>query len=220
VDNPEERITASVEQTVRLLVAILIDTTISALQATLFCGVLYSLSPFMLYFSLAYCAVDILITTVLIGPSVRHIKTAAAYTEADLRYLLTRVRENAEEIAFLNGGDRERGAADTVFKRALALTLRLVRIEAILDAYLRGSMWVAGMMPIFLMAPQFFAGDIKYVKERALLLLLLLLPRPRAAAAAAATTTTTLLLPITPAAPAATPTTTTTATTTTTITTN
>src|SRR5262249_15489084 len=75
--------------------------------------------------------------------------------EAEYRYLLTRVRENGEGIALLQGGDGERNGVDKSFKSGLR-TWPGVCIQSMRTTIVsQTSGYIAPILPIILCAPKF-----------------------------------------------------------------
>jgi vitamin B12/bleomycin/antimicrobial peptide transport system ATP-binding/permease protein len=80
--------------------------------------------------------------------------------EADHRFALLRIREHGEGIALIRGAaDEERGLA-RAYGAVEAAMLRLLRSERQLMWLGAGYMAVAGVLPLLLGAPRFFAGAI------------------------------------------------------------
>lgn len=80
--------------------------------------------------------------------------------EADHRFALVRLRENSEAVALIGGEADERRGLAAAYAKLEATMLRMFRAE-------RNLMWlgccympVAGVLPLLLGAPQFFAGAI------------------------------------------------------------
>jgi putative ATP-binding cassette transporter len=78
--------------------------------------------------------------------------------EAEYRYVLTRLRENAESIASLRGGREERNGADKTFKTVLR-TWRAICIQTMRTTIVsQTSSYIAPVLPIILCAPKFLDG--------------------------------------------------------------
>jgi putative ATP-binding cassette transporter len=80
--------------------------------------------------------------------------------EAEYRYELTRLRENAESIALLRGEQEERSGVDKSFKVVLSawrdICIQLMRTTSVSQT----SGYVAGVLPIILCAPKFLDGSM------------------------------------------------------------
>lgn len=71
-------------------------------------GVLWSISPSLVYFLLLYTGFGTTALTWIFGRPLMRLYYKSLNTEADMRFSLVRVRENAESIAFYGGEGRER----------------------------------------------------------------------------------------------------------------
>lgn len=80
--------------------------------------------------------------------------------EAEHRFALLRVRENAEGIALIRGETDEIRGLAAVYRRVEAAMLRLLRSERQLMWIGAAYMAVAGALPLMLGAPRYFAGAI------------------------------------------------------------
>jgi len=80
--------------------------------------------------------------------------------EADLRYTLTRVRENGESIALLGGEEEERGGIDRNFTNVLRQWARLAGQHMRTTLVSQGSNLVAPVVPLLLCAPKFLDGSM------------------------------------------------------------
>ena len=97
---------------------------------------------------------------VIIGRRFVSAAEAKNQSEAEYRYVLTRLRENGESIALLGGEDEERAGLD----KALAKVLRAWRDLAVqhmrTTVVSQGSGQLAPVIPVLLCAPKFLAGSM------------------------------------------------------------
>ena len=81
-------------------------------------------------------------------------------SEAELRYVLTRLSENGESIAVLGGEDEERDAVDksltTVLRRWRDICFQTMRTTIVSQT----SSYIAPVLPIILCAPKFLEGTM------------------------------------------------------------
>jgi len=80
--------------------------------------------------------------------------------EAELRYTLTRVRENGESIALLGGEEEERGGIDRTFGNVLRQWARLAGQHMRTTLVSQGSSLIAPVVPLLLSAPKFLDGSM------------------------------------------------------------
>src|ERR1700722_16982229 len=82
--------------------------------------------------------------------------------EADFRFGLIRVRENAEQIAFYDGEATERAAAGNIFQRIRDNWWRVMKYTKRLSFVLSFYGQIAIIFPIAVAAPRYFAGAFTF----------------------------------------------------------
>jgi vitamin B12/bleomycin/antimicrobial peptide transport system ATP-binding/permease protein len=89
-----------------------------------------------------------------------HLTEQKNQAEAEYRYALTRVRENAESIALLGGATAEQGRLGTSFGAVIArwrdLMLQNMRVVIVSQ----GSAQLCGVVPVLLCTPRYFDGTM------------------------------------------------------------
>lgn len=106
IDNPDQRITEDVRTFTAFSLQLFIELARSLIDLVSFSFILYSIQPQLFATIIGYAAFGT-VTTALLGRSLLPLNFRKLRTEADLRYLLVRQRENAESIAFYGGEDVE-----------------------------------------------------------------------------------------------------------------
>ena len=96
----------------------------------------------------------------LIGRRFVQISENKNQAEADLRYTLTRVRENGESIALLGGEEEEREGINRNFGNVLRQWARLAGQHMRTTLVSQGSSLIAPVVPILLCAPKFLDGSM------------------------------------------------------------
>jgi putative ATP-binding cassette transporter len=95
---------------------------------------------------------------VLIGRRFIAVSESKNQAEAEYRYVLTRLRENGESIALLQGEDEERNGVDRSFKIVLRawrdICIQTMRTTIVSQT----SGYIAPVLPIILCAPKFLDG--------------------------------------------------------------
>lgn len=162
VDNPDQRITADVSNYVQTSVGLVLLLVRKTLNCAAFAGVLWSISPKLVVFLLSYALLGTFGTAAVFGAPLTRLKQKLLRLEADLRFGLVRLRENAEAIAFYGGDVRE--ASDLSSRLVVVLDVLLRRI-AWLGAY---ELWLVVyryatvLVPSLVLAPEYFAGKIEF----------------------------------------------------------
>lgn len=80
--------------------------------------------------------------------------------EADYRYTLTRLRENGESIALLDGEEEERAGIDRSFGNVLRQWAKLAGQHMRTTIVSQGSSLIAPVIPILLCAPKYLDGSM------------------------------------------------------------
>lgn len=80
--------------------------------------------------------------------------------EAQFRYEMTRVRENAETIALIKGDGDEKNRLATTFERTVASWRDVITQNARLTWVLNSSAFFAPVVPLLLATPKYLAGEM------------------------------------------------------------
>lgn len=97
---------------------------------------------------------------VIIGSRFVSVAEKKNQSEAEYRYVLTRLRENGESIALLGGEDEERAGLDKALKKVLRAWRDLAVQHMRTTIVSQGSGQLAPVIPVLLCAPKFFAGTM------------------------------------------------------------
>jgi len=98
IDNPDQRLTEDVTAFTKVSLDFFITLMTAAIDLVSFSGILYSIYPNLFYAIFVYAGVGSF-TTVQLGKTLVGQNAEQLLREADLRYSLVRLRENAESIA-------------------------------------------------------------------------------------------------------------------------
>ena len=167
-DNPEARIA----EDSRLAIELLVDFSLGVLNALLaaisFIGILwvvggsltvagYSIPGYMVFACIIYSAITTLSMFLLGRPLVRSVEEKAA-GEAQLRYELTRVKDNAENIALIGGDDDERDRLDVTFSDLVQRWLGVILWQGRMMWLNGANLVLAPVVPLLLGAPKYLSG--------------------------------------------------------------
>ncbi|MEW5312633.1 MAG: hypothetical protein WDW38_004253 [Sanguina aurantia] len=89
-----------------------------------------------------------------------YFRTAAR--EADLRFSLVRVRENAESVAFYRGEGQEHKEVGRRLSAVVTTALQRINWNFFYDAWLYTYSFATFLVPTLLIAPRYFAGEIEF----------------------------------------------------------
>ncbi|BES83236.1 ABC transporter ATP-binding protein/permease [Pectobacterium araliae] len=161
LDNPDQRIQEDIEPFVSTMAAIP-RRILSQLMGLATGGVIIaSINPTMMWYVVGFAILSTIVTLVLYTPLIR-LSFNSTVAEADLRYGILHVRDNAETVAFYRGEKTEhqqiRHRLSTAVKARLAIILYQLKMGTL--NYGLGQLWT--LAPFFLIAPLFFDGKIEY----------------------------------------------------------
>ena len=115
-------------------------------------------------FLLLYALLGTLVTTVVFGKPLVRLNFEQIKKEADLRFSLVRIRENAEAIAFYRGEDREANQVKQRFLAVFENVKRLLIWELNLNVLTNAYEFIPFVLPAIVVAPAIFAGEIEVGK--------------------------------------------------------
>ncbi|HOB67558.1 ABC transporter ATP-binding protein/permease [Ottowia sp.] len=161
IDNPDQRIAEDVNTfTQRSLYFLLIGLG-SLMQLVAFSWVLWQISHMLVYVLVAYTAVGTWLTVKVFGAPLMRLNFFQLKREADFRFSLVRVRENAESIAFHRGEQAELKQVRGRFKGALRNYQRLLRQQLNLNFFQQAYNQIAIILPNILIANLVLSGELE-----------------------------------------------------------
>lgn len=133
----------------------------AAVDLASFSGILYSIYP-PLFGALALYSVGGTAASLYIGRPLVGLNFAQEAAEANFRYGLVRVRENAESIAFYGGEGAEAALLGNRLKAAVDNYLQLLAASRNLSFFTSFYRFAIGILPAAVVAPLFFRGEIEF----------------------------------------------------------
>ena len=161
VDNPDQRITDDT----RLFTSQSLQLTLGIFDAFLTFSlnilILWSISNSLTYalFLYAFFATGVLI---LAGKRLVSLNFDQLRYEADFRYGLVHVRDNAESIAFYSGEKPEQLETERRLSSVVSNYNLLIIWETIIDVMRRSIGYAGNFFPFLIVAPEIFAGNLDY----------------------------------------------------------
>ncbi|MDR2678827.1 MAG: ABC transporter ATP-binding protein/permease [Zoogloeaceae bacterium] len=124
-----------------------------------FFGVRLEIPGYMLWVAILYAAGC---TWLLekVGHPLVHADYHQQRCEAHFRFLMMRVRENAEQIAFYSGGHAEAARLSTAFGAIRDNWRRIMVYQLRISIFFEIHMRIGEYLPLFIIAPRYFAGLI------------------------------------------------------------
>jgi putative ATP-binding cassette transporter len=161
VDNPDQRISEDVRLFTTGVLNFLLIVVNSIVTICAFVGVLWTISwtlpTTLLIYSLAGTGLSILIGRRLVG-----LHFLQYQKEADFRYGLVRVRENAESIAFYRGEKSEHRDLVQRFAEVVSNTIRLIGWNRNLAFFTTSYSYIALIVPTLIVGPMFIRGEVEF----------------------------------------------------------
>jgi vitamin B12/bleomycin/antimicrobial peptide transport system ATP-binding/permease protein len=164
IDNPDQRIAEDVKSFTQELLTLLLAGVDSLLAIIAFSGVLWSISKPLIGFLVLYALIGTLTTVGVFGQSLVRLNFEQLRKEADFRFSLVRVRENAEAIAFYQGEPRESAQVKGRFLEAFENFKRLIIWELNLNILTNAYEFIPFILPALVVAPGIFAGELEVGK--------------------------------------------------------
>jgi putative ATP-binding cassette transporter len=164
IDNPDQRITEDVKGFTQESLNLLLAFVDSLLAIGAFSGILWVISQPLLWFLVIYAFIGTLTTVGIFGKPLMRLNFEQLKKEADFRFSLVRVRENAEAIAFYQGEPHESGQIKQRFLEAFDNLKRLIFWELNLNILSNAYEFIPFVLPAIVVAPGIFAGELEVGK--------------------------------------------------------
>jgi putative ATP-binding cassette transporter len=164
IDNPDQRIAEDVRSFTQESLTFLLVLVESVLAVIAFSGVLLGISRSLVLFLLLYAIVGTLVTTVVFGKPLVRLNFEQLKKEADFRFSLVRIRENAEAIAFYRGEEQEATQVKYRFLEVFDNVKRLLLWELNLNVLTNAYEFIPFILPALVVAPAIFAGELEVGK--------------------------------------------------------
>ena len=172
--NPEYRIADDLRMASEPVVEFVIGFVNALLVAVTFVGILFWVGgsitvelggtsiwiPGYIAIAAIFYAVGTSALTYLIGSPLVERVASKNEGEAQFRYELTRVRENSESIALINGAEDEGKRLNETFAVVADRWINVIRQHCQLTWLLNGNAFFAPILPVLLATPKYLAGEL------------------------------------------------------------
>lgn len=173
-DNPDQRVAEDCDLFVQRMLGLILGTFDDIVGLFTFIAVLWAISPvleftlfgsdfaianYMVWAAFIYVGVSSVIAH-RIGRPLKALEMERQHREADFRYSLVRLRENASHVALLNGEQAERRVLDLRFSAIVDNWRRLIKRELLLGSFTSPYMRSTMEVPLFLALPGYIAGAL------------------------------------------------------------
>lgn len=161
IDNPDQRISEDVNTFTGRSIHFMLIFLGSLMQLVAFSAVLWSISQVLVGVLVAYALVGTMVALYVFGNPLIHLNFWQLRREADFRFSLIRVRENAESIAFYGGEAQERARIDSKFNKVIHNFSRLIKKQRALNLFQRTFSQLTLVLPFVILADAVLSGQLE-----------------------------------------------------------
>ncbi|MDP1652248.1 MAG: ABC transporter ATP-binding protein/permease [Rhodocyclaceae bacterium] len=161
IDNPDQRVAEDINTFTQRALYYLLVIISSLLQLIAFSSVLWSISRELVYFLVFYALIGTLVVIFVFGRRLVNLNFNQLRREADFRFSLVRVRENAESIAFYRGEPQELKQVKLRFTEAFNNFNRLIRNQFSLNLYQYAFSMLTLVIPSAIIAARVLSGELE-----------------------------------------------------------
>ncbi|GMH92791.1 hypothetical protein TL16_g12453 [Triparma laevis f. inornata] len=159
IDNPDQRISEDVKSFTSFSLTVFITLLTSTIDLASFSTILYNIDSKLFASIFAYAAVGTVVTTNL-GKQLIPLNFENLKKEANFRYGLIRVRENAEGIAFYEGEGEEKDENLFRLGEVVENAMEIIGVTRNLELFTTSYRYLVQILPVSVVAPLYFRGDI------------------------------------------------------------
>lgn len=160
IDNPDQRIQQDISSFVGGSLSFFFTIFKSSVQLLLWVFVLWSISWKLVAAAFGYAVIGSLVTYALGRPLIG-LNFSQSKKEADYRYKLVNIKDNAESIAFYGRELHEFTRTRQRLKGALKNQLSIFNCTRNTEFFTKGYNYVLAILPTVIVAPLFFDGQIE-----------------------------------------------------------
>ncbi|MFO1320340.1 MAG: ABC transporter ATP-binding protein/permease [Burkholderiales bacterium] len=161
LDNPDQRISEDINSFTSQSLYFLMIGLGSLIELIAFTGVLWSISHTLVWFLIGYAVVTTIFTVRVFGPRLVDLNFRQLRREADFRFGLVRVRENAEAIALHNGEPQEQVTLKRSFEAVFRNYRQVLRSQLHLNLFQYGHSFLTLALPSVIIADQVLSGQME-----------------------------------------------------------
>jgi putative ATP-binding cassette transporter len=161
IDNPDQRISEDINTFTGRSVHFLLIFIGSLMQLIAFSAVLWSISHVLVAILSVYAVLGTFVALYVFGSPLIKLNFWQLRREADFRFGLMRVRENAESIAFYRGEAQERARIEGHFGKVFDNFSQLIRKQRSLNLFQRGFSQLTLVVPSVILAQGVLSGELE-----------------------------------------------------------
>jgi putative ATP-binding cassette transporter len=161
IDNPDQRIADDVRAFTQKSLTFLLELASAVMTLIAFSGVLWSISKTLVGILVLYAVLGSVLTFAVFGKPLIGLNFQQLRREADFRFGLIRVRENAEAIAFYAGEERESAHVMERFAALYENYKRLLKRTLGLNLFQYAYTFLTYALPSIIIAPRILSGELE-----------------------------------------------------------
>jgi putative ATP-binding cassette transporter len=161
IDNPDQRISEDINTFTGRSINFLLIFLGSVMQLVAFSAVLWSISHVLVAVLVAYAVAGNIVALYFFGSPLIQLNFWQLRREADFRFSLMRLRENAESIAFYRGEAQERTHIDHTFDKVIRNYARLIKKQRTLNFFQRTFSQLTVVLPYVILAGGVLSGALE-----------------------------------------------------------
>jgi putative ATP-binding cassette transporter len=161
LDNPDQRISEDINTFTGRSIHFLLIFLGSIMQLVAFSAVLWSISHLLVGVLAVYALLGTVVALYVFGNPLIQLNFGQLRREADFRFSLMRLRENAESIAFYRGEAQERAHIDSKFEKVIQNFARLIRKQRSLNLFQRTFSQLTLVLPGVILADGVLSGQLE-----------------------------------------------------------
>ena len=161
IDNPDQRVAEDINTFTQRSLYFLLVLIGALLQLLAFSGVLWSISTELVFFLIIYAIVGTTITLKVFGKILIGLNFYQLRREANFRFSLVRIRENAEAIAFYRGEAQESWQVGKRYNESFSNYNKLIRAQLNLNLFQYGYSFMTIILPSAIIAGRVLSGELE-----------------------------------------------------------
>jgi putative ATP-binding cassette transporter len=161
IDNPDQRISEDINTFTGRSIHFLLIFIGSIMQLVAFSAVLWSISHLLVGVLALYASIGTVVALYVFGNPLIHLNFWQLRREADFRFSLIRLRENAESIAFYRGEEQERTRINLKLDKAIHNFAKLIKKQRNLNMFQRTFSQLTLVLPGVILASGVLSGELE-----------------------------------------------------------
>ena len=161
IDNPDQRISEDISTFTGRSIHFLLIFLGSIMSLVAFSTVLWSISHLLVGVLAVYALMGTVVALFVFGNPLIHLNFWQLRREADFRFSLMRLRENAESIAFYRGEAQERAQIDSKFDKVIHNFAKLIKKQRALNLFQRAFSRLDLVLPVVILADGVLSGELE-----------------------------------------------------------